>query len=199
MTDRASQHQVGRGRHGAWMQTYTGRRFWPLDPRSREIEIADIAHGLAMTCRYGGHARRFYSVAEHAVLVSQFVPPEYARHGLLHDSAEAYVGDMVRPLKHQPEMDPFRLAEARIEVEVSRRFGLRWTPEALEAVKRVDDRILVDEIRVLMKRPKLYTGGALRYKRRLGAQVLGLPPDAAEQVFIARFRQLFPSWGAGRR
>lgn len=172
------------------MQTFTGRRFWPLDPRASEIDIRDVAHGLAMTCRYGGHSRRFYSVAEHAVLVSQFVPERFALHGLLHDSAEAYVGDMVRPLKHQPEMTPFRVAEAAIEVEVAKRFGLRWGPVAAAAVKDVDDRILVDEIRAIMRRPRLYMGGRLGRLRPLGARILGLSPDVAERVFLDRYKEL---------
>lgn len=58
---------------GDWMQTYTGRRFYPLDPRSDEIDPADIAHALSLLCRYGGHVDRFYSVAEHCVLMSEWV------------------------------------------------------------------------------------------------------------------------------
>src|SRR4029077_4249720 len=54
-----------------WMQTYSGRKFYPLHPRAEDVELADVAHGLAMTCRYGGHSRLFYSVAEHCVLVSE--------------------------------------------------------------------------------------------------------------------------------
>lgn len=56
---------------GDWMQTYTGRRFYPLDPRPDEIDPEDIAHALSLLCRYGGHVDRFYSVAEHCVLMSE--------------------------------------------------------------------------------------------------------------------------------
>lgn len=55
------------GRKGDWIQTVTGRPFWPLDPRVEELDIRDIAHSLAMQCRFGGHCHRFYSVAEHSV------------------------------------------------------------------------------------------------------------------------------------
>lgn len=182
--------QSNRARKGAWMQTYTGRRFWPLDPRASEIKIEDIAHGLAMTCRYGGHSRRFYSVAEHALIVSEHVEPRYALHGLLHDSAEAYVGDMVRPLKHQPEMGEFRRAEALIEAQVAKRFGLKWTEDACEQVKEIDDRILVDEIHALMRKPRLYMGGSLGQLKKLDARILGLSPDVAERVFLDRFKEL---------
>ena len=87
------------GRVGDWIQTFSGGCFWPLDPRSSEVDIHDIAQSLAMTPRYRGHTVRFYSVAEHSVLVSRAVPPEYALWGLLHDAAEAYTADIPSPLK----------------------------------------------------------------------------------------------------
>lgn len=180
-----------------WMGTFTGGTFHPLDPRAADVEIADIAHGLAMTCRYGGQSMQFYSVAEHCVIVSQRVSPEYARHGLLHDSAEAYIGDMIRPLKHQPEMTEFRIAEERIEREVARRFDLRWTPAASRAVKEVDDRILVDEIRALIRGPEKYLD-TMRGVEPLGVTIAALPPAQAEYVFLQRFLELFPEWDPTR-
>ena len=56
-------------RGGDWMQTYSGFQFWPLDPRPEEIHVIDIAHSLANQCRYAGHCREFYSVAQHSVLL----------------------------------------------------------------------------------------------------------------------------------
>src|SRR5438128_5709421 len=84
---------------GDWMQTYTGRRFYPLAPAIEDVDLRDIAHSLAHQCRYAGHVDRFYSVAEHCVLLSRAVPAEYALDALLHDAAEAYVVDVPRPLK----------------------------------------------------------------------------------------------------
>jgi uncharacterized protein len=183
--------QVEPGRRGTWMQTFMGNKFWPLDPRANEIFIEDIAHGLAMTCRYGGQCRRFYSVAEHAYLVSTLVPAKYARHALLHDSAEAYIGDMIRPLKHQPEMGEFRRAESVIESAVAEAFGLDWTPDAIAAVKEFDDRILVDEIQSLMADPPAYMTGRLAEVEPAGAFIGGWSPDSAEWHFLRRFAQLF--------
>ncbi len=178
---------------GAWMQTFSGRKFYPLDPRAAEIVIQDIAHGLAMTCRFGGHSKRFYSVAEHCVIVSMFVAPAYAREALLHDSAEAYVGDMIRPLKHTARMGEFRAVEAAIELAVHERFGILSTPESHAAVKEIDDRIIVDEIAALMSDPPMYLE---RHKNvpPLGAHIAGLNPAHAEHVFVSRFLELFPEF-----
>lgn len=152
-----------------------------------------------MTCRYGGHSRIFYSVAEHAVLVSRHVPPEFAREGLLHDSSEAFLGDMIRPLKYQPEMAEFRRAEEAIERLVESHYGLRVDPAARAAVKEIDDRILIDEIRTLACKPELYLdpngdgkGGTLANLLPIGAEILGYTPERAEMMFLLRFWELFP-------
>jgi hypothetical protein len=176
-------------RERGWMQTYSGRRFLPLAPKSSDIELADVAHGLAMTCRYGGHARRFYSVAEHCVLVSENVDQRFAREALLHDSAEAYIGDMIRPLKHQPEMAEFRRAEAGIERAVFERFGIISTDESHAVVKLVDERILIDEINALMPDPSMYV--ELRAIKPLGITIHAWSPQQAEAAYILRYRELF--------
>ena len=62
-----SNRQPGEQRTGNWMQTYSGVQFWPLDPHHSEINIVDIAHALSNMCRYAGHCREFYSVAEHSI------------------------------------------------------------------------------------------------------------------------------------
>lgn len=132
---------------GTWMQTFTGKRFYPLAPLAEEIDPIDIAHALSQICRYGGHARRFYSVAEHCVLMSNAVAPEHALWALLHDATEAYVGDMVRPLKiHMPE---YREVEDRVMVAVAERFGLDGVTMP-PAVKDADNRILLSERAVVM-------------------------------------------------
>ena len=110
---------------GDWMQTYTGVRFYPMDPRPEELDIRDIAHALSLICRYGGHVDRFYSVAEHCVLMSQCVPEEHALWALLHDASEAYVGDMVRPLKRQ--LPEYEAAEGRVIAAIVERVGLPST------------------------------------------------------------------------
>lgn len=119
---------------GNFMQSYTGKKFYSLDPRPEDIDIVDIAHALSMQCRYNGHYRRFYSVAEHCVLLSKLFTAEYALWALLHDETEAYVGDMVRPLKaHLPD---YCAAEDRVMIAIAERFGLEsavMPPEVVAA------------------------------------------------------------------
>jgi 5'-nucleotidase len=193
-------HKPERG----WMQTASGRKFYPLEPSPDDVELVDVAHGLAFTCRYGGHTKRYYSVAEHCVLVSEVIerdarasgmPPDFVRaialEALLHDSAEAYVGDMVRPLKHQPEMIEFRNAEARIEDCVRAAFKIESTEQSRKVIKIVDDRILVDEITALMPNPGMYLEtDTLRGVEPIGVHVMGWSPEMAQRRFIERYREL---------
>lgn len=170
-------------RVGDWMQTFSGGCFWPLDPRPSEIEIEDIAHALSMTCRYGGHSKRFYSVAEHSVLVSLHVPPAVAMWGLLHDAAEAFSADVPRPLKRN--LPGWKAIEARIMAAVCERFGL--PPNEPPEVKRVDLAIMSDE-RAAFMAPCDRDWGNL--PPPIGAVIGCLTPDDAKALFLSRFREL---------
>ncbi|MBF0612521.1 MAG: hypothetical protein HQL55_15470, partial [Magnetococcales bacterium] len=77
-----------------WIQTFTGRQFWPLAPVLEHIHVQDIAHALSLLCRFNGHCQKFYSVAEHSLHVATILPPELAGWGLLHDASEAYLADL---------------------------------------------------------------------------------------------------------
>lgn len=101
--------------------THTGLTFNLLHPTPEMICIEDIAYALAHICRFGGHTNHFYSVAQHSVLVSHIVPPAFALHGLLHDAAEAYVGDMVKPLKNL--LPAYSDIELNIERAIFEKFG----------------------------------------------------------------------------
>lgn len=82
-----------------WILTRSGRRFDLLAPKADQVSTLDIAHALSQLCRFNGHTSRHYSVAQHSLLVASIVPAEHQLAALLHDATEAYVGDMVRPLK----------------------------------------------------------------------------------------------------
>ena len=114
-----------------WIQTFTGRQFWPLEPRADEIFIEDIAHHLSNLCRFTGACRSFYSVAQHSVLVSLCAPPgENPLWGLLHDASEAYLIDVARPVKRSAALVGYRVAEARMMEVICECFGLPTTEPA---------------------------------------------------------------------
>jgi hypothetical protein len=83
----------------SWILTHTGQRFDLHEPDADLIDPRDISHALANICRFNGHTREFYSVAQHCCMVADLVADEYKLAGLLHDAPQAYIGDMVRPLK----------------------------------------------------------------------------------------------------
>lgn len=105
-----------------WLLTYSGREFDLIDPQPDMIDLIDIAHGLANECRFSGQCRFYYSVAQHSVLVSQNVPPEFAFEALMHDASEAYLKDIPRPLKQL--LPDYRAIEQRVEAVIRYRFGL---------------------------------------------------------------------------
>ena len=134
---------------GSWMQTYTGRQFYPLHPYPNDVDPEDIAHALAHICRYGGHVDRFYSVAEHCVLMSRAVAPEHALSALLHDATEAYIVDVPRPLKHL--LLDYQDIEDEVWLAVSTRF--RIPLELDPSIKIADNRMLLAERDQLLKDP----------------------------------------------
>ena len=106
--------------------TFTGRKFYPLDPNPDDIDIEDIAHGLSMKCWYNGHSLHFYSVAEHSWLMSSlFENPMLRMAALLHDAAEAYLCDVPSPVKRLPMMAGYCEAEDRLQSMIYEKFGLQ--------------------------------------------------------------------------
>lgn len=182
---------------GSWMQTFTGKQFYPLAPRAEDIDPTDIAHALSLICRYGGHTTRFYSVAEHCVILSHVVAPEHALEALLHDATEAYVGDMVRPLKHH--MPDYREVEQRVWSAITLRFNLREEnarPRDLAAeVVDADNRILLDE-RAAVLAPTDHTWQQDDLLP-LGVTIRAWDPPSAEWIYRDRLEELLEI-GAGR-
>jgi len=182
---------------GDWICTYMGLKFWPLDPRPENILIQDIAHALSMQCRYGGHCRRFYSVAQHSVLVSNYLKEKgYVASvqlaGLLHDAAEAYLIDMPRPIKHMPEMDDYCIFEDKIQEVIYSKYGL--PEDELSSVKEADNAVLAVEMGYLMPAwiaQQFYEHRGLDYSRLESSEsFLTLEPSKAEDSFLDKFHDL---------
>lgn len=169
-----------------WMQVHSGAAVFPLQPAPGDINIDDVAHALGMLCRYNGHCRKFYSVAEHSVLLSHTVDPEHARWALLHDATEAYVGDMVRPLKQQ--MPEFRRAEDRLAQVIAFKFDLPWPMPP--QVEEHDTRIVVDEREQLLH-PSQLPWPLLEGFAPLGVTIQGWSPRRAKAEYLSRYQQLF--------
>lgn len=169
---------------GYWMQTYSGRKLVINDPDPAEIDLEDIAHHLSRICRFQGATTEFYSVAQHSVLVSQLVPPEHALQALLHDAAEAYLGDLIYPVKRTIGA-PYEDLEALFERAIAQRFGLPclMTPE----IKHADQVALATERRDVMSQTR-HVWQTLPPPDRM--MINPLPPDSAKRVFLDRAEEL---------
>lgn len=190
-----------RFRKGTWNPTYSGRRYWILDPRADEVEAEDICHGLAGIARYNGatYGKIKYSVAQHCTIGSYFVKPEFALEFHLHDAPEPYVGDIVSPVKRLIS-DAFDPIEDATKTVIAEKFGLNWTPEAEAAVKQTDNDMLMTEVdqllvyRVINEIPKNakvlpvsidpwpYDVAYTAYKRRLN-ELLALRASSGSKTF----------------
>jgi len=168
-----------------WIQTYTGKRYYPLAPVKGDIDIEDISHALSLLCRFGGHIDRFYSVAEHCVLLSQWVDEKYALSALLHDATEAYVVDVPRPLKFL--LPEYRDLESRAWEAITKKFHVDLVLP--EQVKEGDNRILINERNKLMPRHEHWSIDDL--VKPLPVDITGWSPDRAKQEYLKRFSELY--------
>lgn len=120
---------------GTKVPTYTGLVFDPLNPEIDKINIIDIAYHLSHLARFGGATNRMYSVAEHSLMVMALVPDKHKKWALLHDAAEAYCGDVRRPIKYK--IRGYRRIENKIEKAIKIKFGL--TGDIPPEVKAADN------------------------------------------------------------
>ena len=149
---------------GCWIQTYSGGMVWPVATEPGSLRLEDIAHALSLLCRFNGHCKSFYSVAQHSVHVMELVKRRavyqhtsaknavvIARAALLHDAAEAYLGDMVRPLKGV--FPGFRETTEHLQYCIVERFCAVPSPEEARTIKICDNQMLAAEARDLMSEP----------------------------------------------
>jgi 5'-deoxynucleotidase YfbR-like HD superfamily hydrolase len=166
--------------------TSSGRYFDLRNPNPDDIHIGEIAHALSHLCRFTGHVRKFYSVAEHCVHTSYLVPQEHALHALLHDAAEAYIGDVASPLKYM--LPEYREIERAVEAAVGRAFGLSTLPHP--SVKHADLVMLATERRDLLPWDIEDQWECLLGINPIPMRLNPMSPKAARKAFIARFYQI---------
>lgn len=162
----------------------SGEYFYFSHPEESCFTVEDIAHALANTCRFNGHCQQFYSVAQHCVLVSSHLPANLRYQGLMHDAAEAFIGDVTRPLKQL--LPDYVAISGRIEAAVFGRLGL---PKKLNPlVKKADLRALLTEQRDVMSNRDEWP--CLRGLRPFAEPIIPLPPHMAREEFLRRFRNV---------
>lgn len=145
-----------------YITTYSGVRFFPLEPKAEDLRIEDIAHALSMMTRANGHLREFYSVGQHVIACTrEAMARGYSRRValgcLLHDASEAYMSDITRPLKQY--LERYLSAEAVLQGMVYERYlGSPLTDEEQAQVHNVDNAMLYHEF-------KFYSGFELEEYR----------------------------------
>jgi 5'-deoxynucleotidase YfbR-like HD superfamily hydrolase len=176
---------------GPYLQTVSGRWLNPFDPDPGQIDIGDIARALSNQCRFGGHCRAFYSVAQHSVLVSELVErrggdTEDVFAALMHDAGEAYLGDMPHPIKHRSPLGAaFREAEKHLERAIRERFGIRADVAGL---KPADRALLATERRALSA--ETWHWPELDGVEPLEMELRAWSPEEAERAFMSRYAEL---------
>ncbi|MEE9393747.1 MAG: metal-dependent phosphohydrolase [Planctomycetota bacterium] len=170
--------------HAPTIMTASGRIVEFLDPQPDQIDVDDIAHALAMQCRFGGHTREFYSIAEHSVYVSLACDKADALYGLLHDASEAYLVDVPKPIKQR--LPDYQAIETPLQRAIYARFGL--SEETPASVKEADRRALVTEGRDLCAPEwEFYRLPWEPYPEKISR---GRPPWPAWWLFTRRFDEL---------
>ena len=180
---------------GRFLQTFSGKAFYPLSPRAEDVCIEDIAHSLSMQCRYNGHCAVFYSVAEHCCLLYDYVQhrfedPTISWWALMHDSSESIVGDLIRPVKDA--LPAFADMEKPVMDEICDAFGMK-TKEMPTIIHELDKRIIADE-RTNMK-PMDWGDFEVE---PLGVELKLWSPARAKEEFLKRFDEIKLTTGDSR-
>ena len=175
----------------AYIITYTGKQFFLLQAKPEDISVTDIAHALAMQCRWTGHSKFHYSIAQHAYYCSFIGPESEAFERLNHDDSEAYMGDMNRPLKHYTEAGvAYRHQEAKLERTIKESFGIQ--PVESKSVKEADEIMLYTEKAQLL--PAVNFEGSNIYPAVPPSETLVIEqwsPEEAERRFLSRWYELY--------
>jgi 5'-deoxynucleotidase YfbR-like HD superfamily hydrolase len=191
----------------AWQRMLSGRRLDLLDPSPLDIEIEDIAHGLARVARWNGQTLGDHalSVAQHVLIVEDIAgdrnpgwPARWRLAALLHDAPEYVIGDLISPFKTAIGLD-YKAFELRLLAAIHRRFGLpEALPEDVTAAIKAADRIAAYFEAICLagfsrEEARRFFGVPAGLSERLGAKLERLAPSAtavSQTAFLQRFRAL---------
>tara|TARA_R110000782_G_scaffold206936_1_gene295461 strand:- start:203 stop:742 length:540 start_codon:yes stop_codon:yes gene_type:complete len=167
-----------------YIGTFTNKKFHFMNPSVDEICIEDIAQALSMNCRYSGHVKDFYSVAEHSVIIADLVYKQTgssskALAALLHDASEAYLTDIPRPIK--PYLTNYVDMESNIEKVIQQKFNI---PPMDELTKYLDTHIVGAEAKILFN---TVPDWASDYDD-IPIGILNLEPKFARVSFLTAFK-----------
>lgn len=174
--------------HLGSFNTISGLEVNFLQPTEDSIDIEDIAHALSNICRFGGHCFPFYSVAQHSVIVAALAPERLRLAALLHDASEAYLGDVIKPLKTLIATN-YTQYEEQFELVIGNKYGVDYAD--LMAIREYDMRALELEHEALQKKnyaPLL----DVMYKNGLLQTTWSWPPPYAYFKFLEVFKELYP-------
>lgn len=179
---------------GDFIETYTGKFFYLLNPKERDVDIIDIAHSLSQLCRYTGHTQNFYSVAEHSYFASHIIDEKYALEALLHDAVEVYMNDMSRPVKRSIALksnklyDNYKEIEQNIEKIIAKKYKLQFPFP--EEVKKIDNIMLYLEAHQLhFKKIDKWNFPIIIANKNL-ITIQNYKPKEIEKRFLNRFIEL---------
>lgn len=173
------------------IRTFTGRLVNPWALQSQDIQIQDIAHSLSQQCRFTGHTARFYSIAEHCLLVASLLardsqPDKTILGGLVHDAAEAYFGDMAGPSKRRTEMGEYNTAEHQAARLITFKFVGALTFSENFLIKQADGEAYHIERKQLMRPGLMEPCVVDPTAQQLGTMTM----DTIEGCYLSLFNQL---------
>lgn len=183
-------------RSGDWFTTFSGWKYFLVDPHPDDVCITDIAHALSLVCRFGGHCTQHYSVGQHSTLCREIARDQFHAnillqlHLLLHDASEAYIGDIVRPLKMT--LPEYRALEKHTMDVIYQALELpKPTAVEHEIIKRIDNELLMAERRDLLN----HGGHTWNIKEEpWEGQINPLPPFTVKLRFLTYYKNLMRAY-----
>lgn len=177
---------------GNTIRLYSGGYLDLANPKPDQFELIDIAKGLSNICRFGGQIGEFYSVAQHCVSCHDVAErdgcsPEQCLAVLMHDAAEAFVGDMVKPLKEL--ITGFVRVEDRIQDCIAAKFGIDFAAHK-DVIREIDHAVLIAERRMLFSVDKTFWHGEDTVRNVRYAVRIPKSPMDAEDDFYSVAKQL---------